>query len=131
MQEGNMKEDVPRHQKEPTEQDNYDEIPVRTSEILLRSNPYYSYRICHACKEVMPLVALQKCGRCKRVFYCDRECQRKDWLYHKQTCIDVNNSTTVVSAVPKMRIEKIELPFGVPPPKPGSSIFSIIKKHPF
>ncbi len=26
------------------------------------------------------------CGRCKAVNYCSLECQRKGWLWHKDTC---------------------------------------------
>lgn len=30
---------------------------------------------------------LQRCGRCKTVYYCDRDCQTKDWKAgHKSTC---------------------------------------------
>lgn len=28
-----------------------------------------------------------KCGRCKRVVYCSRECQKKDWPKHKPACL--------------------------------------------
>ena len=29
---------------------------------------------------------LMRCGRCKKVHYCSRECQRKGWKLHKQSC---------------------------------------------
>jgi hypothetical protein len=32
---------------------------------------------------------LKKCSRCKRVYYCSRECQRKDWSVHKTRCFDI------------------------------------------
>ena len=30
---------------------------------------------------------LRSCGQCHRAFYCDRECQRKDWPRHKPACV--------------------------------------------
>ena len=30
--------------------------------------------------------ATKKCGKCKRVSYCSRDCQEKDWKYHKRSC---------------------------------------------
>ena len=29
---------------------------------------------------------LRSCGQCHRAYYCDRECQRKDWPRHKPAC---------------------------------------------
>ncbi|KAK3089247.1 hypothetical protein FSP39_002079 [Pinctada imbricata] len=29
---------------------------------------------------------LKHCIRCKKVSYCGRECQKKDWAYHKKSC---------------------------------------------
>jgi hypothetical protein len=30
-----------------------------------------------------------KCGKCLTVFYCSRECQKKDWKTHKVNCVSV------------------------------------------
>lgn len=30
--------------------------------------------------------ATRMCGRCKKVSYCDQECQKKDWASHKKVC---------------------------------------------
>jgi hypothetical protein len=30
----------------------------------------------------------KRCGKCKSVVYCSRECQRADWQYHKPECRD-------------------------------------------
>ncbi|KDR66399.1 hypothetical protein GALMADRAFT_1160089 [Galerina marginata CBS 339.88] len=32
--------------------------------------------------------SFSKCARCKSVFYCSRECQKKDWPVHKRACSD-------------------------------------------
>eukprot|EP01118_Nematostelium_gracile_P000375 TRINITY_DN1039_c0_g1_i1.p1 TRINITY_DN1039_c0_g1~~TRINITY_DN1039_c0_g1_i1.p1 ORF type:complete len:211 (-),score=65.96 TRINITY_DN1039_c0_g1_i1:54-686(-) len=32
-------------------------------------------------------VGFPKCSRCKEVFYCSRDCQKKDWATHKSNCI--------------------------------------------
>lgn len=39
-------------------------------------------QICACCKEP----ASTRCTGCRLVFYCDRECQRKDWKSHKDIC---------------------------------------------
>ena len=31
-------------------------------------------------------VTLMTCGRCKSVFYCSKDCQKKDWKTHKAVC---------------------------------------------
>ncbi|ESK97158.1 hypothetical protein Moror_6379 [Moniliophthora roreri MCA 2997] len=31
---------------------------------------------------------LMKCGRCQSACYCSKDCQRKDWSFHKKTCND-------------------------------------------
>ncbi|KAF9072931.1 hypothetical protein BDP27DRAFT_1319658 [Rhodocollybia butyracea] len=41
---------------------------------------------CGFCESISPGKDLQKCGRCKLVFYCGKECQRKAWPMHKIYC---------------------------------------------
>jgi hypothetical protein len=31
-------------------------------------------------------MSLSKCGRCKKAYYCNADCQRKDWAEHKKRC---------------------------------------------
>jgi len=34
--------------------------------------------------------ALLKCGKCRRACYCGVECQKNDWLHHKEICEGCN-----------------------------------------
>lgn len=42
--------------------------------------------VCITCKSV----ARSRCGGCKRACYCSAECQRSDWLHHKEICEGCN-----------------------------------------
>ena len=42
--------------------------------------------ICAHCFKASPQRTFQKCARCRDVFYCGRECQAKDWPFHKTVC---------------------------------------------
>ena len=41
---------------------------------------------CHKCESA----SIQRCVRCKSVYYCSRECQRQDWKSHKKECKVLN-----------------------------------------
>ena len=28
-----------------------------------------------------------RCGRCRNMWYCSKECQVKDWKFHKKNCV--------------------------------------------
>ncbi|KAJ7792405.1 hypothetical protein B0H14DRAFT_2931359 [Mycena olivaceomarginata] len=46
-----------------------------------------AFRTCAACyKPETKYLRYQRCGACQRASYCSRECQKKDWRAHKQTC---------------------------------------------
>lgn len=36
---------------------------------------------------------LKACSRCKKVKYCGRDCQSRDWAQHKLVCRNLANST--------------------------------------
>jgi hypothetical protein len=42
--------------------------------------------VCITCKSV----ATKRCSGCKRACYCSAECQRNDWLHHKEICEGCN-----------------------------------------
>ena len=42
---------------------------------------------CHVCVTPMtPQGSLLKCSACKSARYCSKDCQKSDWLNHKQVC---------------------------------------------
>lgn len=48
----------------------------------------FSEPSCFACGKIEQDkgTALLKCGRCKEAWYCDKECQARDWKVHKVNC---------------------------------------------
>jgi len=43
-------------------------------------------KCCRQCEAREPLVKLSLCGRCKRLYFCSVECQKKNWPFHKNVC---------------------------------------------
>lgn len=41
-------------------------------------------RVCRSCKQQD--FDYKQCGRCRKVYYCSRDCQKKDWPKHKEGC---------------------------------------------
>jgi transcription elongation factor Elf1 len=52
-----------------------------------------------------------KCSRCKSTFYCDRNCQKRDWKIHKIACGQVQQSTDVkiVEPLDAVDVSNLEL----------------------
>ncbi|KAF7422345.1 hypothetical protein PC9H_010501 [Pleurotus ostreatus] len=50
------------------------------------SNTYLDSH-CSACFRPTPPTALQRCTQCTTVWYCDADCQNRDWSFHKLECI--------------------------------------------
>ncbi len=49
-------------------------------------------KICNKCETSKDEeVPLKRCGVCKAVYYCSKECQRADWHEHKKVCQQENN----------------------------------------
>lgn len=47
-------------------------------------NPEPKEVTCASCNACLPTT---QCGRCRKVFYCGRACQRSHWNIHKSTCM--------------------------------------------
>ncbi len=54
------------------------------------NSPITPQNRCHFCDHIPPkwdkTKTLLRCSACKAVKYCDRECQSKDWKFHKKGC---------------------------------------------
>lgn len=53
---------------------------------------------------------LKRCGTCKMVLYCSRECQIGHWPVHKAACRKLEMTTTTTSAAPR-RLNPLAAPF--------------------
>lgn len=42
---------------------------------------------CDVCKTVLPCTQMKKCSRCRASTYCSVDCQRRDWVHHKTSCV--------------------------------------------
>ncbi len=59
-------------------------LPMHTATLDWRAAIQAQMRTCAACGQVK--VALRKCKRCKKVYYCDVACQQSHWREHRQAC---------------------------------------------
>jgi len=54
--------------------------------------PQHSHELCQEkaqcanCFDIKCVHVIKRCGRCKQIRYCSRECQEKDWAAHKYWC---------------------------------------------
>ena len=64
--------------KEPAEHD-----PPRSEVAKKEQGVAKKKLLCQFCQKKDPT---KQCSICKQAFYCDKECQNKDWKKHKKTC---------------------------------------------
>ncbi|XP_030760414.1 ankyrin repeat and MYND domain-containing protein 2 [Sitophilus oryzae] len=61
---------------------------------------------CYTCGEEQPA---KKCSKCKAVQYCDRDCQRLHWPWHKKSCARLEQKNTVASKNKKPGSDGIDI----------------------
>lgn len=49
--------------------------------------PLPTKEACVFCKKKKDISSLQACSRCRFIYYCGTDCQKRDWKSHKKTCI--------------------------------------------
>ena len=61
-------------------------------------------RFCGALAEV-------KCANCKSVYYCDRNCQKRNWKEHKTACKQIKtvNEITIVEPLDAIDVSNLTL----------------------
>lgn len=45
---------------------------------------------CAGCEMFFEKTRLKRCNRCKLIEYCSRDCQVKNWRFHKANCKDMD-----------------------------------------
>ena len=59
---------------------------------LLYSKTHFTMQRCMCCGRLLGITPESqgyRCGNCKGVLYCNRECQRKDWPSHRKYCEEI------------------------------------------
>ena len=64
---------------------------IKEGELIMKCQPIahavlssMRMRICSHC--LRERKELSRCSQCKVMFYCDKQCQVRDWSFHKQEC---------------------------------------------
>ena len=64
---------------------------------------------CHTCSKAETAEQpFQSCSRCKRTYYCSRECQVKDWPHHKAGCKKIV-AAVAEESMPKTASKSVEI----------------------
>ena len=59
---------------------------------------------CHAVQ--CGALTTKECGACNTVFYCSKECQKKDWPLHKESCKGIQCLSHTIEQVKEMLAAK-------------------------
>jgi len=70
---------------------------LATPQHIIKSSRSAAQVMCSTCFTARP--KLQTCQRCKSVWYCSKECQRKHWPQHKTYCTPAERSKGVLKLV--------------------------------
>ena len=56
------------------------QLPISNGDLLYKKNKKCEFCL-YTSKDIR-----QKCGACKKIYYCDRSCQKQNWGKHKHNC---------------------------------------------
>jgi len=75
--------------------------PFEAGEVFLEETPYlyalsdvHKGQRCDCCfksPQTSNIKAVKPCSRCKFIFYCGKDCQKRDWKLHKNECMRIVN----------------------------------------
>ncbi|KAG1726005.1 uncharacterized protein EDB91DRAFT_78128 [Suillus paluster] len=86
------------------ERDNHFRATAASSEFLRANQKNFGVQ-CTQCG--MKLEKPLKCAKCKGVWYCSKECQKKNWSTHKPTCHEVERSSGAFKFIRMLRINPL------------------------
>ncbi|XP_008550191.1 egl nine homolog 1 [Microplitis demolitor] len=69
--------------------------PEKGDNFILSSSPECQKPSCAICNKTDKL---QRCSRCKNIFYCSKDHQKSDWRKHKVDCVDGSSSSSTSSS---------------------------------
>ncbi|KAI0777740.1 SET domain-containing protein [Trametes elegans] len=71
----------------------YAKFPFQAGSVILSITPHvrvlstpYLDQYCSSCAAPGSEAGLRRCPKCKTVYYCNQECQKRDWAWHKREC---------------------------------------------
>lgn len=92
------------HVSNPERCDNLFRATAVSSEFLKANQKYFGVQ-CTQCQT--KLEKLLKCAKCKSVWYCSKECQKKNWSKHKPTCHEDERSSGLIKLVQMITINPV------------------------
>jgi hypothetical protein len=85
--------DYPRQQSDHPDQADQPTFIEQSEQGADQEESTHSHVSCHEkaqcanCYEIQCVHVIKRCGKCKQVRYCSRECQEQDWSKHKTWCL--------------------------------------------
>ncbi|KIM82966.1 hypothetical protein PILCRDRAFT_819767 [Piloderma croceum F 1598] len=70
------------------------EVILKENELVYACAAHYEDNGMMDCQLEVIGIKHQRCGKCKQVYYCDQECQKRHWPVHKKDCPIAQRSPT-------------------------------------